>query len=180
MILNRLSSTQQSNTGTRRHHPASSSVTLWQMSLLHAIYPSTRTDFHLSSLSHFQAFIRAKATHNVEPQSLYHEFMALDQAGSAIMAFDSRSELFAVKKYKRDLSFHVESVRSKAKSDCVVSVIEAYIIADDMCIVYEYMDVVLRHILATPKGQLVPHEIAVICREVRLSPHLTPESNSLR
>jgi hypothetical protein len=116
------------------------------------------------------SFKKAKVTHNVEPQTLYHEFMALDQAGSAIMAFDGKSELFVIKKYKRDSSFHVQSVRSKAKSDCMVSIIEAYTTAVDICIVYEYMDVVLRHILATPRGQLVPHEIAAVCREVRWSP----------
>lgn len=114
------------------------------------------------------SFKKAKVTHTVDPQTLYHEFMTLDQAGSAIMAFDSKSELFAIKKYKRDSSFHVHSVRPKAKSDCMVSIIEAYTTAVEVCIVYEHMDVVLRHILATPRGQLVPHEIAAVCREVRL------------
>lgn len=111
---------------------------------------------------------KPKLSHKLEPHTLYHEFMSLDQAGPAIMAFDSTPELYAIKKYKRNAGVEAKGVRPFSESDCVVSVIEVYPTLVDVCIVYESMDVSLRHILAIPRGQLVPHEIGAICREVGL------------
>jgi len=111
---------------------------------------------------------KAKREEPVESQTLYHEFMSLDQAGPAIMAFDSTSELFAIKKYKRVASDEIKNILSTQYSETVsvVSVIEAFQTTTEVHIVYERMDVSLRHILATPRGQLVSHEIGAICREV--------------
>lgn len=53
------------------------------------------------------SFRKVKVTHNVDSQTLYHEFMILNQARFAIMIFDNESKLFAIKKYKRDSTFHV-------------------------------------------------------------------------
>ncbi len=111
---------------------------------------------------------KAKREEPVESQTLYHEFMSLDQAGPAIMAFDSTSELFAIKKYKSVASDEIKNILSTQYSETVsvVSVIEAFQTTTEVHIVYERMDVSLRHILATPRGQLVSHEIGAICREV--------------
>jgi len=111
---------------------------------------------------------KAKREKPVESQTLYHEFMSLDQAGFAIMAFDSTSELFAIKKYKRIASDQVKNILSTQFSGSVnvVAVIEAFQTTTEIHIVYERMDVSLRHILATPRGQLVSHEIGAVCREV--------------
>lgn len=114
------------------------------------------------------SFKKAKREEPVESQTLYHDFMSLDQAGPAIMAFDGTSELFAIKKYKRVGSDQVKNVIPipYSESVSVVSIIEAFQTITEVHIVYERMDVSLRHILATPRGQLVAHEIGAICKEV--------------
>lgn len=55
---------------------------------------------------------KAKREEPIESQTLYHEFMSLDQAKSTIMAFDNTSKLFAIKKYKRVANDKIKNILS--------------------------------------------------------------------
>lgn len=114
------------------------------------------------------SFKKIKIIYNIDSQILYYKFIILNQTESAIIVFDSRSEIFAIKKYKRDSIFRVQSVRFKVKSNCIVSIFKIYTIAIDIYIVYKYINVVLRYILITLKSQLVLYKIATICRKIYL------------
>lgn len=97
------------------------------------------------------SFKKVKVTYNINSQILYYKFIILNQAKFAIIIFDNRFELFVIKKYKRNSTFYVQNVWLKVKSNCIVFIFEAYIITINICIIYKYINIVLRHILITLK-----------------------------
>ena len=115
-----------------------------------------------------ESFKKVKITHNVNLQTFYYKFIILNQTESVFIVFNSKSKLFAIKKYKRNSIFYIQSVRLKVRSNCIVSIIEVYTIAVEIYIVYKYINVLLQYILAISRDQLVSHKIAAICREIRL------------
>ncbi len=100
------------------------------------------------------------------PQRSYHEFMSFDQAGPAAIAYDSLYNLYAIKKLKHDPDKH-ESKARLFKHSALVGILDLFWEGDELHVIYEYMDVSLRHILATPRGHLTSKEIAVVCKQVR-------------
>jgi len=116
----------------------------------------------LSKLS----FKKIKIIYNIELQTLYYKFIVLNQTESAIIVFDSKSELFVIKKYKQNFSFYIQSVCFKVKSNCIIFIIETYTTVVDIYLVYKYIDIVLQYILITSRDQLVLHKIATVCREI--------------
>ena len=98
----------------------------------------------------------------------YHEFMHLDQAGPAIIAQDNmnRREFVAIKRIKRIASTPVYTVPA-FESNQIVNIKEMFLEGDNLItVVYEQMDVSLRHIMAVKGGPLEAFEIAAICQDV--------------
>ena len=100
-----------------------------------------------------------------KPQQNYYEFISLDQAGPATIAYDDSYKLYAVKKVRVQ---SVDGIRIQLFKDVatVVGLYDAYSMGDEIQVVYEYIDTSLKSVLATPRGLLVTAEIAIICREV--------------
>lgn len=94
----------------------------------------------------------------------YHDFMTLDQAGPATIAYDNAHALFAIKSMKTEAS-QSTSVQL-FRNDCVVNLYDVFRDRDEYRLVYECMDVSLEQVLGTPRGQLASFEIAAICKEV--------------
>jgi len=111
----------------------------------------------------------------------YHEFMVLDQAGSAIIGCDNTRErnLVAIKSLKGVDKSSMRGVRSFT-SDYVVNIIETYFDNDDLVIIYQKMDISLRRITSILEGPLKPFQIAAICKEVSLPKTLLDRSYSLK
>ncbi len=102
-----------------------------------------------------------------ETQRSYHWFMTLNQAEPAVIARKNmKDEVFvAIKRMKRvDLKpvYHIPDLRS----DQLVNIKEMFLKGDQIVIVYEQMDVSLRHIMAVNEGSLQGFEIAAICKEI--------------
>lgn len=100
-------------------------------------------------------------------QRSYHEFMALDQAGPAVIARENVEDgsFVAIKRVKRvdpKPAYHIPD----SKSDHLVNIKEIFLEDNDIVIVYEQMDVSLRHIMAVNGGPLQAFEIAAICKKV--------------
>ena len=100
-------------------------------------------------------------------QRSYHEFMALDQAGPAVIAHENvKDEVFvAIKRVKRVDPKPVYQIPD-SRSDQLVNIKEMFLEDNKIVIVYEQMDVSLRHIMAVNGGSLQAFEITAICREV--------------
>ena len=96
----------------------------------------------------------------------YRSFISLDQSGSAIIAQNSSNNLIAIKHYTIDSTIKIDSIRIPSRNDFLVALLNIYIIGNEVYLVYECMNITLSHILSIPKGQLVTHEIAAICREI--------------
>jgi len=93
--------------------------------------------------------------------------MALNQAGPAVIAHKNmKDEVFvAIKHMKRvDLKpvYHIPDSRS----DQLVNIKEMFLKGNQIVIVYEQMNVSLRHIMTVNEDSLQSFEIAVICKEV--------------
>lgn len=100
----------------------------------------------------------------------YHEFMVLDQAGSAVMACDNtiERELVAIKRFKcidQSLMRKILPFRS----DYVVNIKETYFDDDNIVIIYEHMDISLRNVTSILQGPFKPFQIAAICKEVSIN-----------
>ncbi|MCJ1360236.1 MAG: hypothetical protein MMC33_010239 [Icmadophila ericetorum] len=98
----------------------------------------------------------------------YHEFMHLDQAGPAIIVQDNmdRREFVAIKRIKRIASTPVYTVPA-FESNQIVNIKEMFLEGDNLItVVYEQMDVSLRHIMAVKGGPLEAFEIAAICQDI--------------
>ena len=111
-------------------------------------------------------FKKIKIIYNIKLQTLYYKFIILNQIESTIIIFNSKSELFVIKKYKQNFSFYVQSICFKVKSNYIVFIIKVYIIAVDIYIVYKYINVVLQYILIILRDQFVLYKIAAICRKI--------------
>jgi len=93
--------------------------------------------------------------------------MTLNQAEPAVIARKNmKDEVFvAIKRMKRvDLKpvYHIPDLRS----DQLVNIKEMFLKGDQIVIVYEQMNVSLRHIMAVNEGSLQGFEIAAICKEI--------------
>lgn len=81
--------------------------------------------------------------------------MALDQAGPAVIARDNKKggAFVAIKRTKRTDSQPVYRV-PEFKSDHLVHLKDMFLEGEEIVIVYEQMDVSLRHIMAVTGGPL--------------------------
>jgi len=97
----------------------------------------------------------------------YHEFMVLDQAGSANIGRDNTRECNLVA-IKRLIGVRKRPLRriKPFTSDHVVSIRETYFENDDLVIIYERMDVSLRHVTSILQGPFQPPQIAAICKQL--------------
>ena len=98
----------------------------------------------------------------------YHTFMPLDQAGPAVIARNNMEDraFVAIKRVKRADRDPVKRV-ADFTSDHLVNIKDMFLEGDDdIVIVYEQMDVSLKHIVAVTGGPLQAFEIAAICKEV--------------
>jgi hypothetical protein len=105
------------------------------------------------------------------PQVTYHEFMVLDQAGPAVIGFDDTRErnLVAIKRLNGIDKSSMYRLRPFT-SNHMVNVREAYIDHDNLVIVYEQMDISLRHITGLLLSPFEPFQIAAIYNKVS-QPH---------
>ena len=152
---------EQLTTNSKRHRLAEASpVRGLPVNVGPSFFRRTRTIEHIPK--------RARQGLGDKPQHSYHEFMSLDQAGSGTMAYDNEYNLYAIKKSMVPASSEIDTRKIQAfqGSECVVCLLDVYRSLDEVHLVYECMDASLRQVLATPRGQLSPCEIAVICREV--------------
>ncbi len=103
-------------------------------------------------------------------QVSYNELMTLDQAGPAIIGSNNSEEcnLVAIKRVKRVNNSLVHRIPS-FNSDQLVEIRDMYQDNDDVVIIYEKMNVSLRHITGLLRGPLKAFQIAAICKEVRFS-----------
>ena len=117
---------------------------------------------------------RTRTKERAPSRVTYHEFMVLDQAGSANIGCDNTRErnLVAIKRLigaRRRLLRRIKPFTS----DHVVSIKETYFENDDLVIIYERMDVSLRHVTSILQGPFQPSQIAAICKQVN-----DPQTNS--
>ena len=105
--------------------------------------------------------------HEVTLHEPYDEFMALDQAGSAMIGSENKEEpnLVAIKRVKKVDENPVERI-TPFTSDHLVQIRNMYEDGDDVVIVYETMDVTLRQLTGVLQGPLKAFQIAAICKEV--------------
>ena len=99
-------------------------------------------------------------------QGSYDEFMAVDQAGLAMIGSDNNKEpsLVAIKRIKKVDESPVN--RIAFTSDHLVQIRNMYEDGDDVVVVYETMDVTLRQLTGILQGPLKAFQIAAICKEV--------------
>ena len=94
--------------------------------------------------------------------------MPLDQAGPAVIARDNKEDrpfvaIKRVKKADHGLVYRIPDFTS----DHLVNIKDMFLEGEDeVVIVYEQMDVSLKHIMAVTRGPLHSFEIAAICEEV--------------
>jgi len=100
-------------------------------------------------------------------QGPYDEFMALDQAGPAMIGSENEKEpsLVAIKRVKRVDESPVNRI-TPFTSDHLVQIRNMYEDGDEIVIVYEIMDVTLRQLTGILQGPLKAFQIAAICKEV--------------
>ena len=100
-------------------------------------------------------------------QGQYDEFMALDQAGLAMIGSDNNKEpsLVAIKRIKKVDKSPVNRI-IPFTSDHLVQIRNMYEEGDDVVVVYETMDVTLRQLTGILQGPLKAFQIAAICKEV--------------
>jgi len=100
-------------------------------------------------------------------QGSYDEFMALDQAGLAMIGSDNNKEpsLVAIKRIMKGGESPVNRV-TPFTSDHLVQIRNMYEDGDEIIIVYETMDVTLRQLTGILQGPLKAFQIAAICKEV--------------
>jgi hypothetical protein len=110
---------------------------------------------------------RTRTAERSPSRMTYHEFMVLDQAGSANIGCDNTREcnLVAIKRLIGVRKRLLRRIKPFA-SDHVVSIKETYFENDDLVIIYERMDVSLRHVTSILQGPFQPSQIAAICKQV--------------
>jgi len=103
-----------------------------------------------------------------ESAKSYYNFMPLDQAGPAVIARDNKDRTFvAIKRAKKSGVEHMLRIPDFV-SDHVVNIKDMFVDKEEMVIIYEQMNVSLRHIMVVAGGPLQAFEIAAVCKEVRL------------
>lgn len=102
----------------------------------------------------------------------YHEFMVLDQARSANIRCDNTRERNLVT-IKRLHSVRKGSMRKiqPFTSEHVVSIRDKHFENDDLVIIYERIDVSLRHVTSILQDPFKPSQIAAICKQVSKPRH---------
>ncbi|KAH8653977.1 hypothetical protein BGZ60DRAFT_568489 [Tricladium varicosporioides] len=110
---------------------------------------------------------RTKTEERPPSPMMYHEFMVLDQAGLANIGCDSTREcnLVAIKRFNGIRKSPMRRIRPFT-SDYVVSIQETYFENANLVIIYERMDVSLRHVTGILQGPFKPPQIAVICKQL--------------
>jgi hypothetical protein len=93
--------------------------------------------------------------------------MVFDQAGSANIGCDNTRErnLVAIKRFNGIRKSSMRRIQPFT-SDYVVSIRETYFENDDLVVIYERMDVSLRHVTGILQGPFKPSQIAAICKQV--------------
>jgi hypothetical protein len=117
--------------------------------------------------------LRRTRTEDQTPSRVtYHEFMVLDQAGLANIGCDDTRECNLVA-IKRLIGVRKRLLRriKPFTSDHVISIKETYFENDDLVIIYERMDVSLRHVTSILQGPFQPSQIATICKQVNEPPN---------
>ena len=94
--------------------------------------------------------------------------MTLDQGGVAMIAWylgkEDQYVPVAMKKRQRHKEL-LTDIRLHS-NECVVELLETSATKNSLYLIYEYMDVSLRHIASVPKEPFEHCEIGAICREV--------------
>jgi hypothetical protein len=99
-------------------------------------------------------------------RTTYREFMCLDQAGAAKIARTKDDVCVSIKRMQRVSHEPVFSIPN-FKSDHLVNIIDIFLEGGNtIAVVYEYMDVSLRNIMAVNRGPLQEFQIAAICKGV--------------
>jgi hypothetical protein len=111
---------------------------------------------------------RTEQQTRTSPRVTYYEFMVLDQAGSAIIGCDNTKErnLVAIKRLKNGIDKSSMRGIQHFTSDHVVNIRESYFDNDDLVIIYEQMDISLRHVTSILQAPFKPFQTAAICKEV--------------
>ena len=111
-------------------------------------------------------FKRKRREHHIHipSRTTYHEFMDLDQAGSAKMAYD-KANIVAIKRLG-GIDASSTQLGRPFVSDTVVSIIDMYHDGDHLKVIYESMDISLRKVTSILNGPLKHFQIAAICKEV--------------
>lgn len=103
-------------------------------------------------------------------QVSYNELMTRDQAESTIIDSDNseKCNFVAIKRVKKVDNSLVHRIPS-FNSDQLVEIRDMYQDNDDVVIIYEQMNVFLRHIIGLLQGSLKVFQIAAICKKIRVS-----------
>ncbi len=136
-----------------KHHVSESKSTSLSSSKSHAVTVKNHN---------FTQIVRSKS------RTFYHTFMPLDQADPTVIARDNMKDrafvtIKRVKRADRDPVYRI----SNFTSDHLVNIKDMFLKDDDeIVIVYEQMNVSLRHIVAVIEGSLQVFEITTICKEI--------------
>ncbi|MCJ1473169.1 hypothetical protein MMC13_001820 [Lambiella insularis] len=104
-----------------------------------------------------------------DPWKTYHKFMRLDQAGPAIIAYydaglNNRCLPVAIKEKRSNKKLPEDLLQTT--STYIVQLMNYHMHEGIAYMVYEYMDVSLRHIQSIPKNGFTSYEIGAVCREL--------------
>jgi len=136
-----------------KHHVSESKSTSLSSSKSHAVTVKNHN---------FTQIMRSKS------RTFYHTFMSLNQADSTVIARDNMKDrtFVTIKRVKRVDRNSVYRI-SNFTSDHLVNIKDMFLKDDDkIVIVYEQMNVSLRHIVAVIKDSLQTFKIATICKEI--------------
>lgn len=103
----------------------------------------------------------------LDPATEYNEFMIFDQGGAATIGSSNTRENYLVAIKKRSVPGGISRSAWKLPNhDNVVRILEVFCEGDEVCMIYEQMDVSLRHLTGTCDGQWDDYKIGAICKEV--------------
>lgn len=113
---------------------------------------------------------RKNALIGTSPRSLYQNFITLDQAGLANICYDETNQhnLVTVKRVRK-VGKHPIYQLPNITSSRVVNIKDMFMDRNDVVLVYEVLDVSLRHITSLLIDPPKAFQIAVICKEVSLT-----------
>lgn len=127
------------------------------------------------NINHFSFIIKRDVEHVVKKTKYhfiyktytsYHDFMSLNQVESIIIVYDSKYQLFAIKKYTINSIMKTNFVYLLRRNEFVIALLNVYTLDTHIYMMYECINVTLKHVLTTSKRQLKMHEITIICRKV--------------